>query len=816
MSRDFVLAEERISSARRNALWGDVEGMRMRRSVAVSPASLIFTWLTLSGCHAVLGLDDFELHDMQVAPVASVGQAYVCRSHAQCPGASGSATANFCTSKRRCASLQSEDCARLTGPELDASALVIGSLFQTSGADAAAELARQRAVQLAVEEINDAGGIPARDNGATRRLLLVGCDATADVDRAATHLAVLGARAVVGLTDSEQLLQVVRTHAIASSMVTLSAAIAPDSINALLDADLTWLMTLTVEQRAPLMEATLRALEQHVRAGRSEPLRIALLFHDDGAGRAGLATLRGHELEGRPLGSPDEHAGRVRIDRYPESAADLPALVASYRGFAPDIVVVLGSADALRGFVAPLEQSYERDAANVRPHYLLTEEAKGPALIELARELPSLRERIHGVGTAIPDRSRPVWESFQRRYVARFSDELGALPRVAAAYDAVYALGYAIAAIEVDHEVGGRIAQALHWLEVPEQTAAPLYEVGPAALASSFHKLNAGERLAVYGAAGELHWDGFGALPSGALEAWCMEAAGSGATRYGNAPLRFDVAEQRFGTRAAACDPWLTALADMRSADMRAEEIMAARSAASAQPAAPKSGEGDAAAGSAAPDPTRQAPRAGAEAASGAAGNPAPPAMTMTMTMTEPQRGPVPADSTKTLSCGASTCDRDKEQCCITMLGPLATPMAGDVSCQSRGMPTTMQGGAGGPAPNACALSLQCASDADCKDGAVCCADTQLASCKPLSACSAEMGRRLACKSPAQCPQGQQCCMHGNASAFSYTACEANCDIANATVRLCGGNADCQNDPASNECTPSTLLPALSVCWPRL
>jgi ABC-type branched-subunit amino acid transport system substrate-binding protein len=771
----------------------------MQRRLALSLVGLSFTWLTLSGCQAVLGLSDF---DLQAAPVASTVQAYVCRSHAECPSASGPATATFCTSKKRCVSLQSDDCGRLAGPPLDAHALLIGSLFKTTGSEAATELARQRAVQLAVEEINEQGGIPARDNGAARPLLLIGCDATAELDRAASHLATLGARAVVGLTDSEQLLQVVRAHAITSGMLTLSTAIAPDSINSLLDADLAWLMTLTVEQRAPLLEAALRALEQHVRAERSQPLRLALLFNYDSAGRAGLAALRSYELDGHALGATEEHAGRVRIDRYPETAGDLQALVASYRGFAPDIVVVLGPAEASNAFMMPLEQAYERDAASVRPHYLLTEEAKGPALIELSRALPSLRERIHGVGTAIPDRSRPVWESFQRRYIARFNDELAALPRVAAGYDAVYALAYAIAAIESEHEVGGRIAQALHWLEAPEQTAAPVFEVGPDALALSFRRLNGGERVAVYGATGDLHWDGFGALSDGALEAWCVEA-GSGTSHYGNAPLRYDVAAQRFGSRAAVCDPWLAPLRDMGGLDMRAQAAMAARNASegAAAPSAPKGrdSKGDAAGAAGAAAPADQPAAAGA----GAAGSDAPSA-------------PVGEVTSKTLTCGAGTCDRDSEQCCVAMLR-LTGPTEGDVSCQPRGTAPAMQvGAAGSPAPLACALTLQCASDSDCKDGAVCCADMQAASCKPLASCTAEMGRRLACKTSAQCPQGQHCCLHGNASTFSYTACETTCDIANAGVRLCASDMDCQGDAASMDCNPSALLPALSVCWPRL
>ncbi|HTU60391.1 MAG TPA: hypothetical protein VMF89_18195, partial [Polyangiales bacterium] len=549
-----------------------------------------------------------------------------------------------------------------------------------------------------------------------------------------------------------------------------------------MDADLAWLMALTVEQRIPLFETMLTSLQEHLRAERAAPLRLALMFRYDGAGRAGLSALREHELDGIQLGAPEQHAGRIRVDRYPDNAAAAEVLVSAYRSFAPDIIVMLGRGDDVNGFMTPLEQSYERDGEKVRPHYLLTEAAQGASLIDLAHLIASLRDRVHGVGAAVPDSSQAASEAFQRRYFTRWNDGLAAAPRVAAAYDAVYGLAYAIAAIEAENEVGGRIAQALHWLEAPGETAAPVFEVGPDALAMSFSRLIGSERIGVYGAAGELHWDGLGAMSSGALEVWCLEA-NSGAIRFGGAPLTYNVASQRYESRAASCDAWLEPLSELDGLIDRAPTAMAGRGAPESPARANESAAETGAAG------------ASAQAQAGAGGGPVMPGPT-----------DMPVDAKPSLVCGAKRCEADREQCCVATLRPLGVTAEADLSCQPRSAAApAMAAAAGAAAPAACALSLQCASDADCAGDTVCCMSSQLASCKSQAACDAELGRRLACKQPSECPEGQKCCLHMDSAAgtFARSACEPTCDLASASMRLCAADADCQDDPTSGTCTPS-------------
>jgi hypothetical protein len=184
-----------------------------------------------------------------------------------------------------------------------------------------------------------------------------------------------------------------------------------------------------------------------------------------------------------------------------------------------------------------------------------------------------------------------------------------------------------------------------------------------------------------------------------------------------------------------------------------------------------------------------------------------------------PRADDMQVDANKSLACGATTCQADREHCCVATLRLLEVPLESDVSCQPRSSSAPTRAGAAGAAgAPACVLSLQCASDADCGAGSVCCVSGQLASCKAQAACDAELGHRLACKLPSECSEGQKCCLHMDSavSPSAYTACEASCDLTNGGVRVCATDVDCQDDPASSACNPSPLLPTVRACWPSL
>jgi hypothetical protein len=76
----------------------------------------------------------------------------------------------------KCVKLKSDECTFVSGAIDDDDAVVIGSLLDLKGSDKAAGTARQNSIELAVTEINTAGGIPTADGCGKRLLAYVSCD----------------------------------------------------------------------------------------------------------------------------------------------------------------------------------------------------------------------------------------------------------------------------------------------------------------------------------------------------------------------------------------------------------------------------------------------------------------------------------------------------------------------------------------------------------------------------------------------------------------------------------------------------------------
>ena len=99
--------------------------------------------------------------------------------------ASGATPAVCVKATGRCAPLTTLDCPRLSGDYLDDGAVVVGTLL--GGGDATLE----QAAFLAAEELdasNGGGGLPALKAGRARPLVVVGCNTSTGVARAARHL----------------------------------------------------------------------------------------------------------------------------------------------------------------------------------------------------------------------------------------------------------------------------------------------------------------------------------------------------------------------------------------------------------------------------------------------------------------------------------------------------------------------------------------------------------------------------------------------------------------------------------------------------
>ena len=191
--------------------------------------------LPLLGVLAACNVFDESLESRVVSAEAGAATASIapveCRTHAECAGRPNGPSA--CVKPEgRCVPLKSDVCPTITGDLSSDDAIVLGSLLSVSGAQAMTNLPRQQSVILAIEAINNVGGVPGM--GTTKRpLVLVSCDEVADLSRASTHLInELKVPAIVGPNVSQDVITVSNESSVARNAVLFSPTAVASSIAA--------------------------------------------------------------------------------------------------------------------------------------------------------------------------------------------------------------------------------------------------------------------------------------------------------------------------------------------------------------------------------------------------------------------------------------------------------------------------------------------------------------------------------------------------------------------------------------------------------
>jgi branched-chain amino acid transport system substrate-binding protein len=475
---------------------------------ALALTSLMFC----EACNGFLELDRYTLQaDAEVGPVT-------CSTDAVCQSAS---TSSVCSAqKKQCVPVLDALCTELTGDITNPMALRIGALLSLHGPQFAVNRERQRGLVLAVEQINEAGGVPDVWTGIAHPLALVTCDSADDPLRAGHHLIDdLAVPAIIGPNSSDDTLELATRLSIDKRTLTISPTAMSSGLRDLADDDLSWSMVPTDIQRAPLMHAQIKALERALRRSPSQTIKLSVVHRDDTFGHGVRLSLSALTINELPLSHPDNLHSAVQFAMYAPSLTDVPSLIASQLTFKPDILVLAGTAEAVTALILPIEERL-RAISTHRPHYVLTDATKVGELLQLTQSYPDLAERVHGVGVVASDDF--AWSIFERAYRERFPDPQPQLAGVAAAYDSVYAISFAAAASGGTVE-GPDIAVGLRGLE--GETSIDV----PADLANAFQELKRatpGSQLVAHGALSPFAWDERGAPRKGKLEVWCLGADG--------------------------------------------------------------------------------------------------------------------------------------------------------------------------------------------------------------------------------------------------------------------------------------------------
>lgn len=513
-----------------------------------------------SGCASLVGIDELIVgpskpqtdHATLGGLATSPMDGMPCDSHQQCNDASTSLQNDgapaLCVAER-CVTLLSADCPKVSGDYTDNNAIVIASLFSTSGPQATTNRFRERAAMLAVNEVNASGGIPAGPvAGTSRSLVMLSCDESQDLERVAEHLMRdLKIAAIVGPNTSQDTIDIATRFSVKSGTLLISPTAVASGIADLLDDNLVWSLVPSDRQRAPLMLAQIGAIAQQLsEEGRSDNLRLSIVYRDDALGAGVRSSLSELVFNGEPLGSASNLGNNVRAHAYDYRHADQTALLTALDSFSPDIIVLAGTAEAIISIMLPLEDLWK---GRRRPHYLLTDSSKVPELLEAVTGNDGLRRRVRGVGARPEDDSLVVSDAFKLAYEATYPTS-AAFSGMGTAYDATYAIAYSLAATYDVPVTGKSLALGLRRL-----STGAVVQTGRASLLEAFRRLVTGDTITAVGTMSRLTWDPQGAVSRGLLEVWCIEGGERGVPAFASAGIAFDIASNDIQGEFRPCAP---------------------------------------------------------------------------------------------------------------------------------------------------------------------------------------------------------------------------------------------------------------------
>src|SRR4029079_6625763 len=232
--------------------------------------------------------------------------------------------------------------------------------------------------------------------------------------------------------------------------VLLSPAAVAAAIATVPDDGFSVMMVTSDIQRVPLLKARINAVEAQLKTAREKStIKLGIWYRNDALGqgtRDGLTSLR---INGGTLANAI-NTGSARQDGYDLASTDNRAAIQSYLTFKPDIIVIIGTAEAITYFVNPLEAAWKLAMPAVpRPYYIAIDSTKVPDLLTAVTGNDDLRLRWSGTGVAPTAESRAVFGAFQIAHGRSFQDangnaevatEWGRGP----AYDAVYTIALSL------------------------------------------------------------------------------------------------------------------------------------------------------------------------------------------------------------------------------------------------------------------------------------------------------------------------------------------------------------------------------------
>lgn len=505
----------------------------------------LLLWLSLSiGCEPLIGLDGYRAE----ADVPA-GSPQACEDATVCPARAAPLSSIACLDVAKCMQNVPARCPYVFGAAADARSLHLGALVELTGPDAAVGAAQARSAELAVSELNAAGGIQLRAESERRPLTLVVCDQAVGAAQSARALVEeLEVQAIVGPTSSRALVEVAREVTVPHGVVLLGVAALTEEAKALSDGDLSWSMLASEQDRVPMVIAQVRALESRLRVERGRQLmKLAFVVPRDGGMRSSRMALVQLEEEARGPAKPV--SGRsVSLHEYDSASfEDAASITEALLTDLPDIVVFDGGSQASSHILGPLELTV--GGAPEAPHYVFSEGAQVPELLAYVGTEPALQPRVNVVAALPTLAAQPVYQQFERSYRLRYGVAPLAIAAVAATYDAVYTLAYALAAADDPLHERPTLAGGVRRLSGGSR----VLSAGRGDIAEVIAALSEMQPMTLVGTLSELSWTGQGSPVHGMVGTLCLSRDGDDWS-FVKTGFGYDIASGAFLGHQVSCD----------------------------------------------------------------------------------------------------------------------------------------------------------------------------------------------------------------------------------------------------------------------
>ena len=461
-----------------------------------------------------------------------------------------------------CVKLKTADCPRVGGAFDDDDAIVIGVVHSNRGANKASGETCNNAIELAVNEINLAGGLPSADKCTrARKFAYVACDDTT-LDAAGTttaaalpdgrkpreasldHLAgELKVPVVVGGVSSGDVQTmakyVIEKHRTmffttrgSSNFLKEPEKILPatSAFNASPDGvRLFWRGTQNVEIQGKAMKLAYAKLEAELKAAGRTTVKLAVIQKNEAYGQGLGQIFTAGLLVNGVAGTAETLLVKTYKVKTDDAVGELQAdVLAALKIFQPDVMVhigtdeIIGVATPAAGFVAPYEDFARSLPANKKPYYLGAHGLHTASLngyvdnVADGAQKTGFRARTRGT---FPGRTTQASQDFFNfRFKPAYANA-ALIPGVLEGYDITFILGYTMTAALAKGPITSRsIVENMDSILAGTEKVS----VGPIAFDSTAKRVAGGAKIDLEGVFSTLKFDPrFGEAPSD-TQVWCV------------------------------------------------------------------------------------------------------------------------------------------------------------------------------------------------------------------------------------------------------------------------------------------------------